>query len=318
MKEVTQMSRDLWQEVFEDENSFLDLYFHTLYDKEYSLTQCDYQIEEAQTRLDYIPYRFLWRGKSLKAFYISGVATKSSVRGEGRMRNLLRMAHLKIWQMGGLFSFLIPQELSLYAYYQKVSSYVSIGKARTLHLTNPKFISLTIEHYKKDLSWRKKHLKQPYILHSYAQWKTAYETAQMYGGGAIDSSSYGLLFLEKSATNPEEWLTAIPAWLYEREDEYAGQVYPYGMIRLVNIPLLMTWYARQYPNKELTFDFFDPDLPMNRGRYHIEQGRLLFAPNFSFVGSPISLANIETPETLVKLLFPVDTLFFDRMMSPLF
>lgn len=271
-----QLVYEIWQEVFNDDDAFLDLYTQRVYRPNETLLKANWGDESPIVHVGFPSFLFYFRGNFLKTSYISGAATKATARGNGYMQRLLRATHRKMHSRGVLFSFLIPQEPSLYHYYSVKASYFPIGSVRRLTLTErPSFTTPTPELYKRDLDWRKRHLPQPFILHSYQQWLTAYHNASLYGGGAFVSEEHGLLFLEQEK---DTWISTIPSSTQQSAVGQVSEPFPYGMARLIHIPLLLQLVAKLNPTLSEAFFLYDKDIPANCGFYRIENGVASFYP----------------------------------------
>ena len=122
-----QLSREIWQEVFGDDDRFLDLYFgHVYQDNETDLLVDYASAPKAIAHTGRVSYAFRVWEERIEAAYISGAATLSSERGRGLMPALLRSAHTKMYQTGKLLAFLIPAEPWLYDYYQRKFGYAKV------------------------------------------------------------------------------------------------------------------------------------------------------------------------------------------------
>ena len=138
-----QLSREIWQEVFGDDDAFLDLYFgHVYQDSETDLLINYGGAPKAIAHTGRVSYTFRLWGERIEAAYISGAATISRERGRGLMPSLLRSAHTKMYQTGKLFAFLIPAEPWLYDYYQRKFDYAkvcyrSVSQPNSPRLTPP-------------------------------------------------------------------------------------------------------------------------------------------------------------------------------------
>lgn len=307
-------SRQLWKEVFKDDDSFLDLYFNTLIETKNTLAFYDFQTGDAFCRVDFLPFSIKWKKIRLQSFYISGAATAERARGEGRMRQILHVAHLKMWQRGGLLAFLIPQEESLYNYYKESGSYFRIASAKTIKLEQVSFSRPSVALFLKDKEWRQKHLKGPFVEHNFTQWLVAIKNATLYGGGAQWTDDLGLLLLEKISDSPTKWATIVPSNVSVSSLGFLSCSYPWGMARLIHIPRLMHLYAQMHPTLSWKFDLVDKDLPTNSGRYFLHHGKITFHP---FKPSNSSLP-LFTPDTLGSHIFDDKSFFFDRLMAPIF
>lgn len=313
MKRSHVASRELWKEVFGDDDAFLDLYFSEVFSEKDTLSLYHFATGKAIARVDLLPFVFHWHDTSLKAYYISGAATAKEARGEGRMTQLLQVAHHEMRRRGAVLSFLIPQEASLYGYYRRVASYFPIASAKTITFDKVSFTSPSTALFLRDKKWRRQHLYGGYICHTYPQWLAAYHNASLYGGGAMETEDLGLLFVEKVAQHPAKWATHVPANTISSAQGTLSQSYPHGMARIIHLPRLMQRYARMHPTFSWKFDCIDDAIVPNSGRYFLHKGRLLF---YHFLPKQGSLPRFS-PSELGQRLLAEDSFFFDRLMAPI-
>lgn len=311
-----ELSRAIWKTVFGDDEDFLSLYFEKVYTDSETLVSLDFSKPEAISHVGFPSFLFSGEGGVVRAHYISGAATCQAHRGEGLMQRLLQAAHCRMAVTGGIFAFLIPQEKSLYQYYEQKAGYFPVAAARTLFVSDPSFVSPSPQLYLDDLSWRRLHLHKPFIYHTYKQWRVAYENARIYGGGAIfDPENHGLLFLEKVSEKPHQWATIVPSDTTASSVGVLTESYDYGMMRLVNIPAVLSIYARLNPHLNWRFALLDNDIFRNSGYYYLSAGQVFFSP-FRQIPSTRAIS-LLTPASLGRKIFQGHTLFFDRLLSPI-
>ena len=184
-----QLSREIWQEVFGDDDRFLDLYFgHVYQDSETDLLVDYASAPKAIAHTGRVSYAFRVWGERIEAAYISGAATLSSERGRGLMPALLRSAHTRMYQTGKLLAFLIPAEPWLYDYYQRKFGYAKVcyRSVSTPSTSTPPPSPLCRQigtegyiHYIKQRQW----WPMGHLEHTYPQWKCVIEDALLSGGG---------------------------------------------------------------------------------------------------------------------------------------
>jgi predicted acetyltransferase len=110
-------TRSLWKAVFGDTDEFMDLYFGQKYRHELNV----FHEEDGHvvSALQCLPYTMTYGHDELEVSYVSGVCTREDLRNRGLMSNLLDEAHRHIFDMGAVFSFLIPAEPWLFGYYER-------------------------------------------------------------------------------------------------------------------------------------------------------------------------------------------------------
>ncbi len=107
-----QKTRPLWEEVFsEDSKQFVDYYYqHKAPDN------IGYAVEEEPlgSMLFLTPYKACIYGKTRQLSYIVGVATRASLRHQGRMTALLMQAMQDMYRSRQPFTFLMPANPAIY------------------------------------------------------------------------------------------------------------------------------------------------------------------------------------------------------------
>lgn len=110
-------TRALWKLCFNDNESFVRLYFSKVYRHELnSFEERDGKVIAALQRL---PYRLTLAGHTVTVGYVSGVCTSPEFRGKGIMNKLMKQAHRQMAEDGHSFALLIPAEERLFDYYAK-------------------------------------------------------------------------------------------------------------------------------------------------------------------------------------------------------
>ena len=110
---IKEETRELWKQVFNDSEKFMDLYFNRVYQPKYNIT-CQINVVAA---LQTLPYTLLYHGSEVKTAYISGVSTHPDFRQQGVADNLMRQAHFDLFYKEVVFATLIPAEKWLYEWY---------------------------------------------------------------------------------------------------------------------------------------------------------------------------------------------------------
>lgn len=114
--------RQLWQEAFEDPDSFLDGFFRTGFD--FARCLCTEDVSAALYWFD-----CQWQEKKLA--YIYAVATKASHRGRGLCRALMEDTHRHLQALGYAGAILVPGDESLFRLYEKLG-YLSCCPRQTV------------------------------------------------------------------------------------------------------------------------------------------------------------------------------------------
>lgn len=314
------LSRAIWQEVFEDEESFLDLYFTQVYRDDETDLLIDYgTLPRAIAHTGRLSYFLRLWGKQLPASYISGAATISSERGRGLMPTLLYSSHSKMYQTGKILSFLIPAEPWLYQYYERKFGYAQVCYRRVIEQTDS-FPSSPLAFQQEsnasnyiEYIRQRKHWIVGHIEHTYSQWRNVIADAALSGGGYTQR---GILRLLQGEKQVQFVATRLPIDEENRYNQIVAPpegeaIRPHGMMRAINIPQLLALYAKWHPQVERQFDLFDSILHPNTGRYLVSKGRLLFYP--------LPLERLEknflSPSQLLEQLFADPPFYIDLMMD---
>lgn len=126
---IKEETREIWKQVFNDPDKFIDLYFSRVYRSEYNVCcQIDGKVVAA---LQTLPYTMLYDGREVKTVYVSGVSTRPEYRRQDIGNNLMRQAHFRVYYRETVFASLIPAEEWLYEWYEKC------GYARVMTCTPP-------------------------------------------------------------------------------------------------------------------------------------------------------------------------------------
>ena len=315
-----QLSREIWQEVFGDDDRFLDLYFGRVYQDDETDLLIDYGgAPKAIAHTGRVSYAFRVWGERIEAAYISGAATISRERGRGLMPSLLRSAHTKMYQTGKLFAFLIPAEPWLYDYYQRKFDYAKVCYRSVSQPNSPRLTPLpqlcrqaSAEGYLHSIQerrgWTMGHLE-----HTYPQWQRIIEDALLSGGGYTQE---GIVRMLQGGECTQFVATQLPikeglAYHQVVMPPLGEDLEPHGMIRVIQIPQLLSLYAKRHPDVECQFDLFDAMLCPNTGRYRLEKGKCLFMPLAPRALQKESLS----PSLLLEQLFRGNPFYIDLMLD---
>lgn len=314
-----QLSREIWQEVFGDDNRFLDLYFGRVYQEDETDLLIDYGgAPKAIAHTGRVSYTFRLWGERIEAAYISGAATISQERGRGVMPTLLRSAHTKMHQTGKLIAFLIPAEPWLYDYYQRKFGYAkvcyrSISNPSTSTPPPSPLCRQTgaegyIHYIQQRRGWTMGHLE-----HNYPQWQSVIEDALLSGGGYLQE---GIVRILQGGECTQFVATQLPiseGLTYQQvvAPPLGEGLEPHGMMRAIQIPQLLSLYTKRHPEVTWQFDLLDEMLRPNTGRYRLEQGKCLFMPL-----APRGLQKESlTPSLLLEQLFADNPFYIDLMLD---
>ncbi len=153
MEGIKEAAKRLWQECFDDEQSFVDFYFEKVFKED----ECKLYYEEGGTtdgcseqgkavaHIHLPKYKFaLSKGLDVEAVYISGACTSKDKRGQGIMDKLLKEALKEAYESGDIAaSFLIPASQEVAGYYSKHFGYEPLLYRR--EVTDPLAICYTTE-----------------------------------------------------------------------------------------------------------------------------------------------------------------------------
>lgn len=211
----------------------MNLYFSEVYKPENTLVY--QENNQLVASLQMLPYRFTYYGTEVDVAYISGACTLPEFRNRGLMGKLL-MASFRLMQERKIpLSVLIPAEKWLYAYYAKYG-YEKIFDAGGDSIV----LKDTCE-------------------------KTNGSVEQAYA--LFDDQFRQLDFcMQKSKS---DFLTILKDAAL---DDYPVKANLSGMARLIDVSLLLDFFARQYVGKTLILEIKDIVFSQNNGIYQIEQG----------------------------------------------
>jgi predicted acetyltransferase len=110
--------RHFWKTVFDDSDSFIELFFTKVYEEENVVSiQEDGRLVAI---LHIIPYTMSYWGEDISVAYIYAVGVLPECRGRGLMRQLMQKATETIESRGYAFSTLIPANAGLFEAYRKM------------------------------------------------------------------------------------------------------------------------------------------------------------------------------------------------------
>ena len=128
--------RALWQEAFQDDAAYLDIFFSTAF----SPNRCLCATEEG--KVISAVYWLDCRCREKKLAYIYALATAKAFRGQGIARKLMEEAHRRLALLGYAGTLLVPGEPSLFALYEpmgyrvctQIREFVCSGAAEEVQL----------------------------------------------------------------------------------------------------------------------------------------------------------------------------------------
>lgn len=113
---ILEKTKQLWQDVFNDSDDFVNIYFSRIYNN-----SLNYNIElqgKVIAALQAIEFSFKTGNAMLKSAYLSGIATSPEHRRKGYMRQLLDTTHQSLRDKGFQAAWLIPAERYLFGIYE--------------------------------------------------------------------------------------------------------------------------------------------------------------------------------------------------------
>lgn len=119
--------KQMWKEVFGDTETYLQMFFETIYQEENTLTIIE--DNKLVAMLYMIPYTICRQGQMQTAVYLYALATKKEQRKHGYMTKLIEEANRIAKERGAVCTFLQPANESLYSYYEKRGFADSISKS---------------------------------------------------------------------------------------------------------------------------------------------------------------------------------------------
>lgn len=117
MNQTVMQLQELWKEAFGDSDTYLDLFFRSVYEEKNTFVHTEG--ESIVSALYLIPYEMVLDGKRVYAAYLYALATKPEYQNRGIMGGLIRRAQEVSKERGYAFTFLVPAEESLISYYSR-------------------------------------------------------------------------------------------------------------------------------------------------------------------------------------------------------
>ncbi len=114
---IKQETKEIWKEVFNDPDEFVNLYFSRVYKSEYNV--CCQLGGRVVAALQTLPFTMLYHGKEVKTAYVSGVSTLPEYRKQNVGNSLMKQAHFYVFFHEAVFATLIPAEEWLRSWYSR-------------------------------------------------------------------------------------------------------------------------------------------------------------------------------------------------------
>lgn len=328
--------RGLWKEVFHDSEPFLELYFSRRFTPENTYTiQTGGRLLSAMQSLS---YRVRYRGRLLRAGYVSGLATRADLRGRGLGTRLLRSVHCDLSRRGRHLSLLIPASERLFDYYKRLGYVVCsyrIVKDQDAEGATPEGL-----HFRKasrisgaQARFLDSELKRrsSVVLHRRSDLDDIATVAAMSGGGVVsietdnDILALGIYEMQDGVCHlldrfgDDKMVTRLAEVLAEKMHKRATKVcvhsydslmgQPYGMARVINLGSLLNSYATAHPERSVCFKVTDDGtIPSNNGLYLLRKGR---CTHFVSNDYPQVAGNSADKACLVKTLAEVSSMLFE-------
>ena len=318
-EEIKQQTRNLWRDTFHDDEDFLSLYFDEKYSDRDNFTLRPNGYVAAAMQM--LPYRVSIYGQSVHAGYVSGLCVMPDFRRHGLASRLLFDSHRRLYQQGGVLSFLIPSDDSLRAFYEKpqhgafwTTTYRKETPLPQPEGETPNRLSIVeAEAWTADLYvYFRRHTAREFMVHpSETDFFVALDDCSLAGGHILVAyqghricgiclavrETDGRAFVRSLVADDGNVRDAFVRRL--QQDEKVEQVFarvpapgsapevkPYAIARVVNVERFLSAVMRAYPDLEMSVGV-DGDLfiPENNGYYRLAGGR-------------VSITD-ERPETIV-------------------
>ncbi|MDE6802128.1 MAG: GNAT family N-acetyltransferase [Muribaculaceae bacterium] len=324
--------KNMWKEVFDTTDEWLDMYFKRVYSQAdlLTLTASD-DDDEIVSSLLLQRYNMYFHSMPIAVGYISGAATRKQYRDRGYMKQLMHDAIVRSYDRGDVLLTLIPANRSLYFYYDRLGFstvfYVDEERYTEKHEFAYDGIYESVEAKENHdvYQFMDEKLKEldNVILHSYIDFQNIIADAEADGGRvfALKDADEGKIAALAIAAPSDERLT-VRELLYASEDArnavltrvmraYPGlpmtivmpagrrsvPIHARGMARIINARKLLSAYAARYPKMKMAIRLYDSMIPQNNHIYVIDGGQAVINDGF---GGKIDLD--VTQEVLLSIL----------------
>lgn len=293
--------RELWQLCFHDDEQFVDLLFGHLYRDENAL--CFEERGVLTSALQMLPYRMTYGESVLEVSYISGAATRPEYRNRGLMGRLLRESFETMRSRAIPLSALIPAEPWLYGYYA-TKGYAPVFFRRESHFTavhrfeGAGYRRVTPSPDRLYSFFDTQMRRRPCcMLHARNDFEVICGDIRLDGGevvaladeaGELSALAFAvshddrtvvkeLLAVDDAARNAvlhevSRAFPHTPVAVLTPPGEGCGALQRMGMMRIVDVPALLSAVACNHPSLQIVVRVTDTLLPANNGVYRLADG----------------------------------------------
>lgn len=301
IQEKKKQIKELWQLCFHDDERFVNLLFDRLYRDENA--RCFEERGVVTSALQMLPYRMTYGESVLPVSYISGAATRPEYRNRGLMGRLLRESFEVMRSRAIPLSALIPAEPWLYDYYGTKGYAPVFFRGECDYTAAHRFVGARYHRVSPSVDELYRFfdglLRQRScgLLHERNDFEVICGDNRLDGGEVVamadeagELSALAFAVPHDDRTRVKELLAvdgaAREAVLHEVKqlfpgepitvvtppDESGGLLQRMGMMRIVDVPLLLSVVAQNYPSWQAVVRVTDPLLPGNEGIYRIGDG----------------------------------------------
>lgn len=304
--------KQLWRLCFDDSEAFIDLYFRLRYTDDVNMmVRHEGGLIAA---LQMLPYTLTFLYDEFEAAYISGACTHPDFRGKGIMGALLNDSFKAMAARHIPLSFLIPADEGLYEYYARFG-YISafFRQMHTVHLLElPAQNEVLMFEYTQVFSeeWfdyfvRIMSRRTNCIQHSQPDMMGILEDLSLANGQVVIARNaqhqvVGLLFAAASiksvrvlevvvdSESVQDALFQEIARFYKKDvltyttsASYSDTDVRFGMVRIIDAPVICTQYAKIVPDDEMEFVLADPEIQTNNAHYRLNGGKCVVSTTYS-------------------------------------
>jgi predicted acetyltransferase len=225
--------RNIWKEVFGDDDVYMDLYFAEKYEDENTLVAVE-DNNKVVASLQMLPYEITFYGSKIPFYYLAGLSTLPDYRGRGLMAQLILKSHELMLQRHIPLSILVPAERSLFAYYAR------FGYAQT---------------------FRKNYIGFEFSVKEI--WKNSRDENEAY---QIFDKTYNQhdFCVQKSFS---DFKTIIQQ---ENNEDFQPKLNLSGLARIIDPELLLHLYAKKHPENKFLVEL--QDIQFGRKLISVENG----------------------------------------------
>ena len=293
----------IWRACFHDSDDFIRFFFDRIYRPENTLVMRENG--RVVSALQMLPYTMTFGKRLLDTAYLGGVCTHPEEQRRGLMKRLMEDSLREMELRGIPLSVLIPADDWLFRFYARFGFATAFYRTEEVCTVLP---GQTGEQWKLvpadsvpepelyAFFSREMHRRDYTIQHDAEQLRIILHDLMLDGGapavltdgtgtiGALAFVRYpehGTLHLADLLARSKEAEEALLRQLAARFRAHrikrlrpvrAGEGTPFGMLRVIDAPTLLSCYAGQRPEADLTLHLTDPQLPRNDGYYRIREG----------------------------------------------